>query len=134
VELVAAIAKRTGLSKKAVRAALFGLIEEVSETTKMGEHVVLTGFGTFHPYETKARPLFGGKQTVRPQQRIRFKQSRRSLEMEKLNVVLDDEKTKTASETKHCPKCGTKLDEENPMKCPKCGTEPFEKRPQGDGR
>jgi uncharacterized Zn finger protein (UPF0148 family) len=52
--------------------------------------------------------------------------------MEKLGVVLDDEKTKTASRDEHCPECGAPL---YPRKtgdipqCPNCGTKPFEKRP-----
>lgn len=46
--------------------------------------------------------------------------------MEKRNVVLDDDKTKTSSATKTCPKCGLTLSEE--AYCDKCGTEPFEKR------
>lgn len=54
--------------------------------------------------------------------------------MEKLNVVLDDEKTKTASASKHCPSCGAELEKDNPSKCPSCGTEPFEKRPPNKER
>lgn len=54
--------------------------------------------------------------------------------MEKYAVVIDDEKTKTASATDSCPKCGGKISygklvtREFPW-CEKCGTEPFEKRP-----
>ncbi len=53
--------------------------------------------------------------------------------MEKLGVVLDDEKTKQAGGQK-CPKCGFDLGLThaiaNPPRCPKCGsTEAFEKRP-----
>jgi uncharacterized OB-fold protein len=49
--------------------------------------------------------------------------------MEKLGVVLDTEKEKTAGVTKSCPKCGTDLGS-NKTWCPNCGTEPFEKRPE----
>lgn len=53
--------------------------------------------------------------------------------MEKLAVVIDDEKTKTADSTKgKCPKCGMKLPEQGEMSVPwciQCGTEPFEKNP-----
>ena len=62
--------------------------------------------------------------------------------MEKLGVVIDDEKTKTASTDKVCPSCGTKLPGNQqtgspdangevfpPWYCPRCGTKPFEKRP-----
>lgn len=48
--------------------------------------------------------------------------------MDKLGVVLEDEKVKTGSEGALCPTCGTKLSK--PQWCPKCGTEPFEKRPE----
>jgi ribosomal protein S27AE len=59
--------------------------------------------------------------------------------VEKLGVVIDDEKTKTASTEKSCPKCGTSLavtaynqgeSVSPPWWCPKCGTAPFEKRPE----
>lgn len=52
--------------------------------------------------------------------------------MEKLGVVLEPDKTKTAEKgTKKCPKCGRELVENNQflMFCNTCGTEPFEKRP-----
>jgi len=55
--------------------------------------------------------------------------------MEKYGVVLDDEKTKTASTEEKCPKCGGKIfygkmvAREAPW-CEKCGTEPFEKQPK----
>ena len=52
--------------------------------------------------------------------------------MEKMGVVLDDEKTKQASAEVTCPSCRTKfaLDPSvNPPRCPHCGsTEFFEKR------
>jgi hypothetical protein len=50
--------------------------------------------------------------------------------MEKLGVVLDDEKTKTAGQKLKCPKCGSDLPRQK--YCNKCGTEPFEKRPVPD--
>jgi hypothetical protein len=51
--------------------------------------------------------------------------------MEKYAVVIEDDKTKTASEGDVCPTCGEKLESKNPPKCPKHGTEPFEKKQQG---
>lgn len=48
--------------------------------------------------------------------------------MEKYGVVLDETKTKTASELTHCPKCGEVLFQTSPPQCSKCGTEPFEKK------
>ncbi len=50
--------------------------------------------------------------------------------MDKYGVVLNPEKTKTASETHHCPDCGRALDKSTPNYCEDCGTRPFEKRPE----
>ena len=54
--------------------------------------------------------------------------------MEKLNVVLDDEKTKTAG-TRKCPKCDADLTmdiharDTDPPRCRRCGsTEAYEKK------
>lgn len=53
-------------------------------------------------------------------------------DMDKYGVELDPDKTKTASETKHCPICGTELEKDSSgkylMKCPNHGTEPFERK------
>jgi hypothetical protein len=47
--------------------------------------------------------------------------------MEKLGVKVDDRKSKTASTTKNCPKCGSALRTgTNVPQCPHCGTKPFE--------
>lgn len=48
--------------------------------------------------------------------------------MEKRNVVVEEDETKTAAKGKNCPKCGRKLEESS--YCPSCGTEPFEKKPE----
>jgi hypothetical protein len=53
--------------------------------------------------------------------------------MDKYGVEIDQEKQKTASGTKTCPKCGLPINEDDPPKCDKCGTEPFEKRTEEDG-
>jgi len=49
--------------------------------------------------------------------------------MEKLGVVLDDEKTKTAGTDHRCPKCNSVIEhmDDGFPHCPKCGTKPFEK-------
>jgi hypothetical protein len=49
--------------------------------------------------------------------------------MDKFGVVIDPEKTKTASETRHCPDCGRVIDKATPNYCEDCGTKPFEQRP-----
>lgn len=51
-ELVAAVAAKAGLSKKASEAAVSAVLGTVAETLKAGDKVVLAGFGTF---EVKAR-------------------------------------------------------------------------------
>lgn len=51
--------------------------------------------------------------------------------MEKLGVEFDDEKVKTGSTDKTCPKCGKPVQwdpHRNGPWCENCGTEPFEKR------
>ena len=52
--------------------------------------------------------------------------------MDKLGVVLDEEKTKTAGTKKVCPECGADLSADNSKTdwCPNCGTKPFEKQPE----
>lgn len=57
--------------------------------------------------------------------------------MEKYGVVIDTEKTKTASQVGRCPSCNRELgviwddDGESVPCCPHCGTtEPFEKKPE----
>jgi uncharacterized Zn finger protein (UPF0148 family) len=50
--------------------------------------------------------------------------------IEKYAVVLDNEKTKQASSSKHCPLCNRLLEElDGKPWCPTHGYEPFEKRP-----
>ena len=54
-ELVSAMAKRSGLSKKDSEAALKAFIESVTSTLEAGEKVQLIGFGTFETRERAAR-------------------------------------------------------------------------------
>lgn len=130
-ELIEAVARETGLPKTVVAKVLKSSNELILETLNAGEGVKLTGFGAFYVREVKPRPLFGGRQTGVARKSIRFRESRRRREMEKLGVELDDEATKTASTKRTCPKCGYNLIQDNPPKCEHCGTEPFEKRPAG---
>ena len=46
-ELVDAMAKKSGLSKKDTEAALAAFTETVTKTLKKGDKVQLVGFGTF---------------------------------------------------------------------------------------
>jgi DNA-binding protein HU-beta len=54
-ELVAAIADKTGLSKKDSEKALGAFIDTVAEALKNGDKVQLVGFGTFEVSERAAR-------------------------------------------------------------------------------
>ncbi len=54
-ELIKAIAAKTGLAQKDVRAVIDAFVEVVVETLKKGEEVKITGFGTFTRSLRKAR-------------------------------------------------------------------------------
>ena len=54
-ELVEAIAKETGLSKKAAGDAVTSFTNNVTKALKKKESVVLTGFGTFSVAKRSAR-------------------------------------------------------------------------------
>ena len=57
-ELIAAIAEKTGLSKKDTERVVNATLETVSETLKKGDKVSLSGFGIF---EVKAREARVGR-------------------------------------------------------------------------
>lgn len=54
-ELVAAMAERSGLSKKDSEKALTAFMDTVIETLKSGDKVSLVGFGTYEVRERAAR-------------------------------------------------------------------------------
>ena len=54
-ELVAAVAEKTGLTKKDAEKALCALIETVKEEVAKNEKVQLIGFGTFEARKRNAR-------------------------------------------------------------------------------
>ena len=54
-ELVEAIAKATGLSKKDATAAVGAFTDEVTKALKKGDKVTLIGFGTFEVSKRAAR-------------------------------------------------------------------------------
>ena len=71
VELVEAMAKKTGLSKKDAEGALKAFIETVEFEVKKGRKVQLVGFGTFEPRLRKGRskarnPRTGEQLSVAP--------------------------------------------------------------------
>lgn len=54
-ELVAAIAEKTGLTKKASEEALGAVVDTISDALAKGEKVQLVGFGTFEVRERAER-------------------------------------------------------------------------------
>ena len=54
-DLVEAVCKKTGCSKKMGSDCLNGFLEEIKKALKSGKSVVLTGFGTFTVSKRKAR-------------------------------------------------------------------------------
>ncbi len=77
VELSAAIAEQTGLSKKDSEAAVKAFIDVVTEELKKGEKVQLVGFGTFEVAERAARegrnPQTGETMTIAASKAPKFK-------------------------------------------------------------
>lgn len=55
VELVAAIAEKSGLSKKDAEKALAATLDAIVGAVKKGDKVALVGFGTFESRERGAR-------------------------------------------------------------------------------
>ena len=54
-ELIAAVAEKTGLSKKDADAAIGATVDAIAEALKAGDKVALVGFGTFEVRERAAR-------------------------------------------------------------------------------
>lgn len=55
VELVAAIAEKSGLSKKDAEKALAATLDAIVDAVKKGDKVALVGFGTFESRKRGAR-------------------------------------------------------------------------------
>lgn len=113
--MVEVLSEKTGHPKKVVEAILRTFVAEAHSAAMSGERVKLPKFGSFYRADLKNRQV------------VRFKQTRER-KMEKLGVVIDDEKSKTASAGKGCPSCGSQLEKSDYPKCPRCGTAPFEKK------
>ncbi|MCQ2512891.1 MAG: HU family DNA-binding protein [Lachnospiraceae bacterium] len=77
VELVEAMAAKTGLSKKDAEAALKAFIETVEITVKKGDKVQLVGFGTFEVSKRAARkgrnPKTGEDMKIKASKAPKFK-------------------------------------------------------------
>ena len=76
-ELVAAMAEKTGLSKKDAESALNAFTGVVAEELKKGEKIQLVGFGTFEVSERAARtgrnPQTGAEMTIAASKAPKFK-------------------------------------------------------------
>ena len=77
MELVSAMADKTGLSKKDAEAALKAFTDVVAEELKKGEKVQLVGFGTFEVAAREARtgrnPQTGKEMTIAASKAPKFK-------------------------------------------------------------
>ena len=76
-ELVAAISKETGLSKKDAEAAVKAFVDVVSKELKKGGKVQLVGFGTFEVSKRAARegrnPHTGDSMKIKASKAPKFK-------------------------------------------------------------
>ena len=77
VELVEAIATKTGLTKKDAGAALEATLETIEEVLKKGDKLPLVGFGTFAVSKRAARegrnPATGAKVKIAARKAVSFK-------------------------------------------------------------
>ena len=76
-ELVAAIAEKTGLTKKDAEGAVKAFTDTVAEQLKAGDKIQLVGFGTFEVAEREARegrnPRTGETMTIAASKSPKFK-------------------------------------------------------------
>ena len=76
-ELIAEMAKQTGLSKKDAEGALKAFTETVKKQLKKGQKVQLVGFGTFEVVKRKGRtgrnPLTGETIKIKASKAPKFK-------------------------------------------------------------
>lgn len=66
-ELIAAIAEKSGMTKKDAEKALSATIETITDTLAKGDKIQLVGFGTFEVRERKAR------EGINPQSKAKIK-------------------------------------------------------------
>jgi DNA-binding protein HU-beta len=76
-EIIAKIAKDTGISKAAAGAAIDSLVDGIKKTLKKGNSITLVGFGTFSVSKRKARvgrnPQTGAAVKIPARRVARFK-------------------------------------------------------------
>ncbi len=76
-ELIEKIASKHGCTKKSVNDIINYLTEEIIETVKNNDKIVLMGFGTFSRRNSPAKTItaFGKKQDIESSSNIKFKPS-----------------------------------------------------------
>lgn len=131
-DIVTAISKSTRIPTRIVDDVLKAFYEATMAFVLLDGLVSITKFGSFKKRINKSRRTLNGKMS-KPSVSVRFRVSKGSKAMEKFGVVLDDDKTKTASEGHKCPSCSAELVSLDPPMCKNCGTEPFEKKAQDGG-
>lgn len=72
-ELVAAVAEKTGSTKKEAEAAINAMVVSIEEALVNGDKVQLIGFGTFETRERKARQ---GRNPRKPEEIIEIEASK----------------------------------------------------------
>jgi DNA-binding protein HU-beta len=72
-DLVASVAKQTGLTKKDSEAAVKAVLESIEGALKKGDKVQLIGFGTF---EVRARKARTGRNPRKPGEVMKIKASK----------------------------------------------------------
>ncbi|MDR2676857.1 MAG: integration host factor subunit beta [Endomicrobium sp.] len=77
---IIAVLSKTLSSKKEACAIVNKVFEEISNSLKNGNKVVITGFGSFNVFETKIKkgrnPKTGENLIIAPIKKVRFKQSK----------------------------------------------------------
>ena len=72
-ELVAAVAEKTGFTKKDAEAAINAMVASIEDALVNGDKVQLIGFGTFETRERKARQ---GRNPRQPEEVIQIEASK----------------------------------------------------------
>lgn len=77
-QLIAVVAKKAHLTKKAAEESIDALLEEMTRSLKKGDKVVLSGFGTFYVSSVKDKQVvpFGDekkRQTIKGHRVVNFR-------------------------------------------------------------
>lgn len=72
-DLVAAVAKKTGLTKKATEETVNAVLDSIVEELKKGGKIQLIGFGTFEVRPRKSRQ---GRNPQKPEQTVTIPESK----------------------------------------------------------